>query len=94
MVRAVFNSLLEVIGQLLEWIRITRASYANEAHNILITSFCTHVVLLNILDFTATTARPVAEKHSPQYLHAGLQASDENNIISLKGTSTPIKESL
>ena len=67
-----------------EWIRITRSLYANEAHNILITCFCTHVVLLNILDFTATTARPVADKHSRQYLHAGMQASDENNIISLR----------
>ena len=33
----------------IEWIRITRSLYANEAHNILITSFCTHVELLNIL---------------------------------------------
>ena len=34
--------------QSLEWIRITRSLYANEAHNILITSFCTHEIVFTL----------------------------------------------
>jgi len=33
------------------------------------------------MDYMAGFLTPVAEKHSRRYFHAGMQASEENNIL-------------
>ena len=52
-------------------------------HKLDISNFSrvTHSVVLH---YVAGFQTPVAKKHSRQYLHAGMQASSENNIISLR----------